>query len=133
MRIPNTGRWESVSWSNVPVCSSSPSTRRRRYEGLGAPSSERDRRQRAPAQAHPASGWLLGCPDQPAGEASGQVREVRIALTVEQAEALLPWRGEHSIEEWNRRQDAVEDAYREIRAELRKVSPEQPDEQERLV
>jgi hypothetical protein len=55
-------------------------------------------------------------------------------LTLEEAEALLPWRGaDKTPEQWNRRLDAAEDAQRKLRAALREVSTEQPDEQGALL
>lgn len=60
------------------------------------------------------------------------VNEIQITLTLDEARALLPWKGaDHSVvsSEWNRRCDQAEDAHTKIRAELRKASREQPDEQ----
>lgn len=60
--------------------------------------------------------------------------EVTVTLTIPQAEALLPWKGEDkSPGEWNRRADNCEDAQRAIRAALREVSAEQPKGQESLL
>jgi hypothetical protein len=61
------------------------------------------------------------------------VSEITVTLTDTEARALLPWQGsDHTAEEWNRRMGAVEDAHRKIRAALREVSTEQPEEQEHL-
>jgi hypothetical protein len=60
--------------------------------------------------------------------------EVDIRLTRDEANALLPWHAtDHTAEDWNRRADAAEDAQRKIRAALREVSVEQPDEQESML
>jgi len=59
------------------------------------------------------------------------MNEVTVTFAVEEAEALIPWKGsEHTAKEWNRRMDAAEDAQSKIRAALREVRKEQPDEQE---